>query len=141
MNKYDDIINLPHHTSPTRQRMSISDRAAQFAPFAALTGYDSVIEETARQTDKKDGGNEESAALLDKKLRILKERESEHPYVEVTYFVPDLRKDGGRYETVYGYLKLLDELEGNITLTDKRQIPFSSIRHLDSTAFNEMFFE
>lgn len=141
MKSYDDIIGLPHHTSPTRQRMSTSDRAAQFAPFAALTGYDGVIEETARQTDSQDEANEESEALLDKKLRILRDCESERPYVEVTYFVPDERKDGGRYETAYGYLKRIDETECSIILQDKRQISFDCIRHIDSTAFNEMLFE
>ena len=141
MKSYDDIIGLPHHTSPSRQRMSISARAAQFAPFAALTGYDGMIKETARQTESRDESNEESAALLDKKLRILRERETEHPYVEVTYFVPDERKDGGCYETAYGYLKRIDETACNITLQDKRQISFDNIRHLDSTAFNELFFE
>lgn len=141
MKNYDDIINLPHHTSATRQRMSISDRAAQFAPFAALTGYDGVIEETVRQTDSQDESNEESAALLDRKLRILKENESERAYVEITYFVPDERKSGGRYETVYGYLKTVDEIECTLTLMDKRRIPFDRIRSLDSTLFNEMFFD
>ena len=141
MSKYDDIIDLPHHTSATRQRMSISDRAAQFAPFAALTGYDGVIAETARLTDSEDAENDESVAILDKKLRFLKGVADSHPYVEITYFIPDERKSGGRYETVYGYLKMLDEIERSIILMDKRQILFERIRSLDSTAFNEIPFE
>ncbi|MBR3878831.1 MAG: hypothetical protein IKJ24_01785 [Clostridia bacterium] len=139
--KYKDIIGLPHHTSPTRPRMSQSDRAAQFAPFAALTGYDAMVEETARLTDAEDAYNEESTALLDKKLRMLSELEFEHPYVEITYFIPDERKSGGRYETVFGHLKLIDKIEGAITLTDKRKILFDRIRDIDSTAFNEVSFE
>ena len=139
--KYNSIIGLPHHTSPTRKRMPNQDRAAQFAPFAALTGYDSMVEETARLTDAEDAFNEENTALLDKKLRILNELEAEHPYVEITYFIPDERKSGGRYETVYGYLKQIDKIEGAIILRDKRKIPFDKIRNIDSTAFNEIYFE
>ncbi|MBP3377079.1 MAG: hypothetical protein J6L83_09975 [Clostridia bacterium] len=141
MSKYEDIIDLPHHTSATRQRMSISDRAAQFAPFAALTGYDGVIAETARLTDSEDAENDESVAILDKKLRFLKDVADSHPYVEITYFIPDERKSGGRYETIYGYLKMLDEIERSIILMDKRQILFERIRSLDSTAFNEVIFD
>ena len=139
--KYNSIIGLPHYTSPTRKRMPNQDRAAQFAPFAALTGYDSMVEETARLTDAEDAFNEENTALLDKKLRILNELESKNPYVEITYFIPDERKSGGRYETVYGYLKQIDKIEGAIILRDKRKIPFDKIRNIDSTAFNEIYFE
>ena len=139
--KYKNIIGLPHHTSPTRPRMPQSDRAAQFAPFAALTGYDSMVEETARLTDAEDAYNEENTALIDKKLRILNELEDEHPYVEITYFVPDQRKSGGKYETAYGHIKLIDKIEGAIILRDKRRILFDKIRDIDSTAFNELFFE
>ena len=141
MKNYDDIINLPHHTSPTRKRMAMSDRAAQFAPFAALTGYEDVIAETARQTDIEDASSDESTAILDRKLRFLNDLSNEHPYVEVTYFVPDERKSGGRYETVYGYLKLVDSVESCIVLMNKRKIFFDRIRSLDSTAFNETSFE
>ena len=139
--KYSKIINLPHHTSPTRQRMPIRDRAAQFAPFAALTGYDSMVEETARLTDSEDASSEEHTALIDKKLRILSELESEHPYVEIIYFIPDQRKSGGRYETVYGHLKLIDRLEMELILGDKHRIRFDRIRDINSTAFNEISFE
>ena len=139
--KYSKIIDLPHHSSPARPRMPIRDRAAQFAPFAALTGYDSMVEETARLTDSEDASSEEHTALIDKKLRILSELESERPYVEIIYFIPDQRKSGGRYETVYGYLKLIDKIEGAIVLGDKRRIRFDRIRDINSTAFNEISFE
>lgn len=118
--------------------MSIRDRAAQFAPFAALTGYDAVIEETARVTDAKDEENEESTAQLNRKLMLLSDRIDEHPYVEITYFIPDERKSGGRYDTVYGYLKMIDANESCVIFMDKRKIPFDKIRSLDSTAFNDM---
>lgn len=121
--------------------MAMSDRAAQFAPFAALTGYEDVIAETARQTDIEDASSDESTAILDRKLRFLNDLSNEHPYVEVTYFVPDERKSGGRYETVYGYLKLVDSVESCIVLMNKRKIFFDRIRSLDSTAFNETSFE
>lgn len=139
--KYEKIIGMAHHTSPTRPRMALRDRAAQFAPFAALTGYDEMVEETARLTDSEDAYNEEASALLDKKLRLLNELQNEHPYVEIIYFVPDERKSGGRYETAYGYLKLIDTVESTIMLQDKRKIPFDKIRDIDSTAFNEIPFE
>jgi hypothetical protein len=138
MNKYDDIINLTHHISPTRQRMPIRDRAAQFAPFAALTGYDGVIEETARLTDAQDASSDESTAILDRKLRLLNDISDSHPYVEITYFIPDERKSGGRYENAYGYLKAIDANESCIILMDKRKFSFDKIRSLDSTAFNDM---
>ena len=141
MNKYDDIINLSHHTSPSRQRMSIRDRAAQFAPFAALTGYDSVIEETARLTDTEDAQNEERGEILDRKLRLLNDISDTHPYVEISYFVPDEKKSGGRYENAYGYLKAIDINESCIVLMDKRKFSFDRIRSLDSTSFNEEAFE
>ena len=139
--KYEKIIGMAHHTSPTRPRMALRDRAAQFAPFAALTGYDEMVEETARLTDSEDAYNEEASALLDKKLRLLNELQNEHPYVEIIYFVPDERKSGGRYETAYGYLKLIDTVESTIMLQDKRKIPFDKIRDIDSTTFNEIPFE
>ena len=141
MKNYDDIINLEHHTSNVRQRMPIADRAAQFAPFAALTGYDGVIEETVRQTDAEDAENDESAAILDRKLRILNDLSGTHPYIEITHFIHDERKSGGRYETIYGYVKSIDTNENCIVLMDKRKILFSKIRSLDSTAFNETSFE
>ena len=141
MNKYDDIINSSHHISPTRQRMPIHDRAAQFAPFAALTGYDGVIEETARLTDSEDAENDESGAILDRKLRLLNDIADAHPYIEITYFIPDERKSGGRYENAYGYLKAIDANEACIVLMDKRKFAFDRIRSLDSTAFNETTFE
>ena len=111
------------------------------APFAALTGYDGVIEETARLTDTEDTSSDESAEILDRKLRLLNDISDSHPYVEITYFIPDERKSGGRYDTVYGYLKMIDPNESCVIFMDKRKIPFDKIRSLDSTAFNETTFD
>ena len=95
MNRYDDIINLPHHVSPTRQRMSIHDRAAQFAPFAALVGYDDAVAETARLTESRPALDEQEQKELDIRLRYLADHLKEQSVVRIQYFVPDERKSGG----------------------------------------------
>ena len=107
--QYNDIIDLPHHISTTRPRMSMLDRAAQFSPFAALTGYDAAIKETGRLTGQRIELTEECRAVLDRKQQVLLENLAEHPEVSVTYFVPDERKSGGAYVTVAGRVKKVDE--------------------------------
>ena len=97
---YDDIIDLPHHVSATRPQMSRLDRAAQFAPFAALTGYGAAIKETARLTDERTERSESELSELNERIHILTERIDEHPEVEIIYFKPDERKDAGAYLTV-----------------------------------------
>ena len=97
MNQYEDIINLPHHVSPTRPQMPMSDRAAQFAPFAALTGYDAAIKETGRLTDEKIELDEEALTALDMKYQFLMDALDDAPEVTITYFQPDERKAGGKY--------------------------------------------
>lgn len=87
--QYDDIINLPHHVSKTRPQMSMLDRAAQFSPFAALTGYDAAIKETGRLTDEKVNLSEEEKEALDRKQQILLEKLADHPALTVIFFVPD----------------------------------------------------
>ena len=94
---YEDIINLPHHVSAVHPPMPLSDRAAQFAPFAALTGYGEVIKETARQTDRKPELTEDEKQALDYKLQMAVSLPGEKPMVTVTYFVPDRKKAGGSY--------------------------------------------
>lgn len=93
--RYDDIIHLPHHISKTRPQMSMMDRAAQFSPFAALTGYDAAIKETGRLTDEKIELGEETKAVLDRKQSYLSDMISVQPEITVTYFLPDERKSGG----------------------------------------------
>ena len=135
--KYDEIIGLAHHTSPTRTRMSMRDRAAQFAPFAALTGYDSLVEETARLTDSENEMGEYDVARLDTKLRILKEHERNRPYVEITHFVPDKKKAGGRYETSRGRIYRIDEIEKLVWLDGEKKISFERISAISSLLFTD----
>ena len=120
--KYDDIIGMPHHTSPRHPRMSMRDRAAQFAPFSALTGYGDVVDETARLTDGRIVLTEDAKALLDFKQRLLQERIDTKPEITVTYFVKDARKSGGSYQTVRGRLLRIDDVERTLVLEGGRRI-------------------
>ena len=127
MSNYDDIINLPHHESKVHPKMSLYNRSAQFAPFAALTGYEDAITETARLTDKKinidDGLNE----LINNKLQKIESILHEHPLISVTYFVKDNKKDGGSYITICGNVKRIDTDNNHIVLTNKTKIPIGEI--------------
>ena len=124
---YDDIIALPHPTSRRHPRMPAADRAAQFAPFAALTGYAAAVRETARETEAFTELAEDEAAALDRQLRLLEERIRERPWVVLTCFQPDQRKAGGAYVEVQGRVKRMDAAAGAITLEDGREIPVSYI--------------
>ena len=104
--RYEDIIDLPHHVSSTRPHMAIADRAAQFAPFAALTGYGDAVNETARLTDERAVLDEDRKAEIDAALRAVKKNIGEHPELSVTYFKPDDRKTGGSYITAVSYTHL-----------------------------------
>ena len=137
--QYDDIINLPHHVSKTRPQMSIVDRAAQFSPFAALTGYDAAIKETGRLTDEKVNLSEEEKEALDRKQQILTERLCDHPALTVTYFVPDAKKSGGAYVTKNGNLKKIDGFERWMMLTDGTKIPLDDVADIESELFRDMF--
>jgi len=125
--RYDDIINLPHHQSQTRPRMPLIDRAAQFSPFSALTGYDDAISETERFVDERIELDKDTIAMLDERLQFLKNKINEQPYAIITYFVPDLNKDGGKYVTVTGNVKKIDEYERKIILKDGSKIPIYEI--------------
>ena len=133
--QYADIIDLPHHVSATRPRMSMIDRAAQFSPFAALTGYDAAIKETGRLTDERSELSEESRAALDRKQQILLDNLADRPEVSVTYFVPDERKSGGAYVTITGQVKKVDEYERLLILTDGTKIPLDEIQDLSGEIF------
>ncbi len=137
--KYADIIDLPHHTSVNRPRMSGIDRAAQFAPFAALTGYDGVIDETGRLTDHMVEISEEMKALLDQKHRLLLDVVDQHPEISVTYFVLDARKAGGMYKTVVGRLKSIDEYERIMLLINGTRISLDRIYGIECELFGDMF--
>lgn len=129
---YDDIVGLPHYVSPTRSHMSLIDRAAQFSPFAALTGYDAAIQETGRLTVCKIEVDDTVKAQLDLKLRLLAERIVERPEVTITYFQPDDRKEGGAYITYSGRIKKIDPLEASVTMLDGVVIPIESIIEVES---------
>ena len=131
---YDDIIDLPHHVSATRPQMSRLDRAAQFAPFAALTGYGAAIKEKARLTDERVELGEYELMELNAGIHILTERIDEYPQVEITYFKPDEHKDGGAYLTVKSRAKRLNEYERFILLEDETEIPFDDIYKIELCA-------
>ena len=125
--KYDDIINLGHPTSKKHPRMPIRDRAAQFAPFAALVGYDDAVEETARVTDDMIEQSDEMKAIIDQKLRYISERIGEMPTVLVTYFLPDEKKSGGEYKIFEGRLKRLDDYDAMMIFECGKKIPYDKI--------------
>ncbi len=125
--KYDEIINLPHHVSATRPQMPMSDRAAQFAPFAALTGYDDVIDEAGRLTEHRVSLEEDSVEALNAKLRFLRENLADSPEAEFTYFKPDAQKSGGAYLTTAGKVKKIDEYERIIIMKDGVKIRIDDV--------------
>lgn len=118
---YADIFDLPHWQSPTRPHMSLYDRAAQFAPFAALSGYDEMIGEEARQVDNKIELGETSLERLNQKLSVISDaiEDGAKPTVSITYFVPDKMKKGGQYETVTDEIKRVDAIAGKVVLEKK----------------------
>lgn len=127
--RYDDIIHLPHHISQKHPPMPRADRAAQFSPFAALTGLDAALQETARLTDQRIILDEYEQAALDETLQALRDAlaRGERPNVEVCYFVPDDRKAGGAYRTVTGQARRMAEFERLLFLQDGTQIPMDEI--------------
>ena len=133
--RYDDIINLPHHTSTKHPRMSLYDRAAQFSPFAALTGHDEAIKETARLTDEKAELYEDTKAMLNEKLQIIRENPNTDIAVTFTYFVPDENKSGGTYISHTGSVKRIDEYQHTVIMKDKTVIPIEQIREIESDLF------
>ena len=125
--KYDDIINLPHPTSQNHPRMSLHDRAAQFSPFAALTGHHAAIAETGRLTDQRIELDESEIARVDAELQHLQELLPDRPTVSITYFVPDERKSGGSYRTITSEVKRIDAVAGVIQMTDRREIAIEDV--------------
>ena len=127
MNKYKDIINLPHHVSKNHPRMSLNNRSAQFAPFSALTGYSEKIKETARITDKKIELDEGLKTVINNRLQIIKENIKSVPQVTITYFIKDQRKSGGSYKTIITNIKKIDEVNKTITLIEGPKINIDDI--------------
>lgn len=128
--RYDDIIDLTRPVSQKHPPMPLRDRAAQFSPFAALTGYGDAVGEAARLTERRRELDEEQAARLERMLAFLSENIAERPAIEVTFFLPDERKTGGEYATVRGTLRRIDETEKKLILTDGRVIPIWDISEI-----------
>ena len=118
MSRYDEIINLPHHVSPTRRRMSMHDRAAQFAPFSALVGYDDAVAETARLTEKRPELDEQEQQIINERLAYIAEHINGHPEVCIRYFVPDGRKTGGATVEISGVAKKIYAEKGTIIMEE-----------------------
>lgn len=134
-NNYDDIMDLPHHVSATRPQMSMIDRAAQFSPFAALTGYDAAIKETGRLTDDKIEMDEEALNILNMKFQILARSLDDEPEVTFTYFRPDERKAGGAYIEVIGTVKKVDDFERLIVMQNGTKMPMDDILNIEGEIF------
>lgn len=126
-NRYADIINLPHHTSAKHSRMSRESRAAQFSPFAALTGYDAEIKETARLTDEKIKLDEDSINDLNSKLQYIKDNIKDNPEITVEYFVPDERKSGGAYLIFNDRVRIIDEYECTLVFVSEKKININDV--------------
>ena len=133
--QYDDIINLQHHVSSNRVHMPILDRAAQFSPFAAVTGFDGAIKETARLTDHRIELDEAEKTIIDEKLRIVQEQLSRQQEIEVVFFRPDEIKAGGAYISMMGTVKKIEGYEQVVLMQDGTRIPIEEI--IDITG--EMF--
>ncbi|MCQ2182711.1 MAG: YolD-like family protein [Bacteroidales bacterium] len=127
MNRYEDIINIPHWEPRSHPRMSEYDRAAQFAPFAALTGYDAMVKETSRLTDDRDELDEERILALNETLSLILERLSEHPEISMTWFKKDMKKQGGAYVKTAGSVRDVDLAGRQIVLKDGKKISLDDI--------------
>ncbi len=128
---YKDIIDLPHHQSIQHKHMNSHDRAAQFAPFAALKGYDEEIKETARETNSREDLSEEEIFILNEKAHYLLEYIERQPKVSVTYFLPDEKKEGGSYQIKEGNLRRIDEVLRTLHFTDRTEISIDNIQSIE----------
>lgn len=132
---YEDIVDLPHHVSRKHPQPTMADRAARFAPFAAITGYEEMVLEEARVTDDRIEMDESSKAALNEKLNMILEFIDEQPEIKITYFEQDKRKVGGAYVTVIGTVKRIDEYEHLVIMTDGKKINIDDIYNLQSELF------
>ena len=135
MGKYDDMLHLPYPRSRKRQPMSMQDRAAQFSPFAALTGFEEAIEESGRVTDPRTEMEEYGKMQLDQAMAQLQELLPLHPSVSITYFVPDVHKAGGACENVYGQVRKVDTYRQVLVLMDGQEISLPDILRMECSAF------
>ena len=136
---YDDIIRLPRPASMRHPRMALPDRAAQFAPFAALTGYEAAIAETARLTDERPDLDEYTKNIISDKLRVIADGDTgQHP-VSITYFSPDARKRGGGCATAAGKVKKIDEYHRIVVMTCGLKVPIDDIIAIDGAVFDRLY--
>lgn len=135
---YEDILHLARPVSTRHARMSMINRAAQFSPFAALTGYEDAIEETGRRTDSRVYLDEQEMLALDRKQQLLLQNLASRPEVSITYFQPDSRKEGGSYVTAWGMLKKIDAQARRFLLTDGTAIAMDDVRDIDSPLFSQL---
>lgn len=144
--RYDDMLDLPHHQSSSRPHMSMANRAAQFSPFAALTGYEDEVMETARLTDEKIELSDTEKERLDRKLRFLSDHLDERPTVSITHFVPDMKKTGGVYTTDTGVVKKVDTAQQKVIfyaenkISDGCSILINAIVEVNCDLFRDMEF-
>ena len=125
--QYNDIINMPHHVSRNRPQMPRRHRAAQFAAFAALAGYEDALDESSRRTDSKAELCDDDAAELNEKIRLIGARIASEPYCRVTYFVPDRHKSGGSYAEVSGNVRFIEEATRQLVFCGGLRIPIDDI--------------
>ena len=137
MNNYEDIINLPHHISSKRSQMSKEQRASQFAPFSALTGYEDAIKETARLTNRKIEVDEGLREVLNNKLNIIEENIKNNPEVSITYFIPDKKKEGGEYIKITGIVRRIDIVNNLIIMIDKTKIKMQDVLNITCDLFKD----
>lgn len=135
-NKYESIINLPRPISKKRKPMAMIDRAAQFSPFAALTGYDDTVKETARLTDTELERDEDLMAMLNDKINILSEWEYKYPEIVVEYFVPDEKKSGGAYRKKCGTFKRIDMSDKTVVFASGEKIPIENVYDIEGEMFS-----
>lgn len=138
---YEDIVNLPPHISKKHPQPSMMDRAARFAPFAAITGYEEMVLEEARVTDERVDLDEGALSLLNEKLNMIQEFLDEEPEVTITYFEPDKKKSGGAYVNITGIVKRIDEYEHFVIMTDGKKIRIEDIYAIGSDLFYSLGLE
>ena len=138
---YEDIVNLPPHISKKHPQPSMMDRAARFAPFAAITGYEEMVLEEARVTEERIDLDEGALSLLNEKLNMIQEFLDEEPEVTITYFEPDKRESGGAYVSVTGIVKRIDEYEHIVLMNDGKRIPIGEIYDVQSELFYSLGLE
>ena len=141
LHDYSDIIDLPHHVSVGRRRMSNVERGAQFSPFAALTGYGAAVTEAGRLTECRVTLSEEVKAFLDAKLQMLFDRIHESPEITVVHFVPDSKKSGGAYRSYTGVVKSIDSISKKLVMQDRTEIEIEQIYDINGDIFKKMEFD